>query len=155
MTRWTEVQLGCNITSSRRAATPIAATTGSSQRSRQSCQRCSRRDTSNVLFAEADEFVIPSLTIYPDGLHGYVSQRATGYNLFHDHVLDPTPIDLSRPVLSQRGKWYPAPLYSKHVITNIALDWEPGFHTVIHPSYRDMKPDEHLCCTWSCSTSGS
>ena len=101
-----------------------------------------------VLFAEADEFVIPSPTIYPDGLYGYVSQmgssvaRATGYNLFHDHILDPAPIDLSRPILSQQGQWHPAPLYSKHVITNIALDWDPGFHTA-YP-YRDMKPDEHL-----------
>jgi hypothetical protein len=101
-----------------------------------------------VLFAEADEFVIPSPTIYPDGLYGYVSQmgssvaRATGYDLFHDHILYPAPIDLSRPILSQRGQWHPAPMYSKHVITNIALDWDPGFHTANY--YRDLKPDEHL-----------
>jgi hypothetical protein len=31
-------------------------------------------------------------------------------------------------------------MYSKHVITNIALDWDPDFHTANH----FMKPDEHL-----------
>lgn len=104
-----------------------------------------------VLFAEVDEFIIPSPTLYPGGLQEYIKNmkqptvRATGYNLFHDYVNNPQPIDLSKSILSQRNVWYPDVLYSKNAITSISLWWIAGFHGVDFPKeYENMIPDPNL-----------
>lgn len=104
-----------------------------------------------VIFAEVDEFVIPSPSIYPFGLQDYVKKmkhptmRATGYNLFHDYLTDPNSIDLNKSILSQRNKWYYDENYSKHVITSIpSLRWSAGFHTLLNEEYKDMLSDPNL-----------
>jgi hypothetical protein len=45
------------------------------------------------------------------------------------HLKDREPeIDPDRPVLAQRGHWFPNPGYGKPLLARIPMRWEPGFH---------------------------
>lgn len=87
-----------------------------------------------VLFAEADEIIVPDPVMYPQGLVQYAQHatlddiQCTGYNLCHNHAADLAPIDLTVSILKQRQDWYRVSHYDKPLLTNHVLDYEPGFH---------------------------
>lgn len=90
-----------------------------------------------VLFTEADEIVAPvspfaSLRSYISNfLEGrHLAARCQGFEIVHDIESEP-PIDWSkRPLLDQRSWWSGSSLYSKVLLSKVALDWSHGFHTV-------------------------
>jgi hypothetical protein len=88
-----------------------------------------------VVFAEGDEILI-SLEDPGYDLYDHIKMMkevgrnfdvATGYELMQN-VLTESTYDSTHPVLTQRRHYYPNNLYNKTLITNIALDWTPGFH---------------------------
>ncbi|GAA2445862.1 hypothetical protein GCM10010191_73510 [Actinomadura vinacea] len=97
-----------------------------------------------VLYADADEIVVPhprlgTLADYLDRFHGRVA-RCTGYELIHLRDRE-APFDPARPVLEQRGHWFPNPLYGKPALARVPVTWGPGFHTCREA---DDEPDPDL-----------
>jgi hypothetical protein len=98
-----------------------------------------------VLFAEADEFVVPDPRAFRD-LAEYAAAldapyaRCTGLNVLHLHDIEP-PLDFARPILAQRAACYRSAIYCKPVLAREPLAWEPGFHTA---RGADAPPDGRL-----------
>ena len=72
---------------------------------------------SAVLFAEVDELLVPangSLATYVAGFanSGRTAVRCIGWEVHHDMTSEPS-LDLSRPVLAQRGRWHRNAKYDK------------------------------------------
>jgi hypothetical protein len=84
-----------------------------------------------VLFSDTDEIVTP----LPEwgGLREYVDRldeefvNPLGYELLHLRDREP-PLDLSRPVLDQRGYWFAHGGYDKPVLATMPMTWVEGFH---------------------------
>lgn len=84
-----------------------------------------------VLVTDVDEIVAPR----PDTgtLGDYIDRfdkrfvNCTGYELLHQKDTE-APYDPSRPILSQRGSWFPNWAYSKPILAREAMDWHLGFH---------------------------
>lgn len=98
-----------------------------------------------VVFAEADEFLLPDpahyrgLADYLDRLAGPAA-RATGYDVCWAPA-DP-PLDPARPILRQRPRWHQNPLFfDKTLISRTPLEWVIGFH---HTLPRDAPADPRL-----------
>lgn len=96
-----------------------------------------------VLVCDVDELIVPAprmgtLGDYLDRLdEPFVT--CLGYELLHRPQLEP-PIDLDRPLLEQRGYWFPNDVYSKPAVTMQPAEWNPGFHTRTDNAMR-MDPD--------------
>jgi hypothetical protein len=103
-----------------------------------------------VLFAEADEFVLPnpersehSLLHYVRALddRGPIAVRSVGFEVVQQENELPLPPDLYRggsncnlragDLLASRQWWCPSELYSKTLLANIPTKWEIGFHQVV------------------------
>jgi hypothetical protein len=89
---------------------------------------------------EKYEYVIPTdvdeILFHPAGLNNYVNNlkedyvRASGYELIHLPDKEPE-YDPSKKILEQRNFWFKSPTYyDKTLITNKALDWSIGLHTI-------------------------
>ena len=100
-----------------------------------------------VLFAEADEFILPHPERYR-GLADYIRQmpgplaRCTGFEVVHDPsepALRPEAL-----LLQQRTHWRPSALYSKTLLARHPLTWVVGFHEVIGSSQPALAPDPDL-----------
>lgn len=84
-----------------------------------------------VLVTDVDEIVSPvpewgTLDAYLDRFdEEFVN--CLGYELLHRPDREP-PLDLSRPILDQRGWWYINDGYDKAALATVPLEWKPGFH---------------------------
>ena len=98
----------------------------------------------SVLVTDVDEIITPvpewgTLGEYLDGFEEpFVN--CLGYELLHQRDSEP-PLDLSRPVLDQRGCWFINDGYDKAALATVPMRWRPGFHGREDFS---MKPDPDL-----------
>eukprot|EP00908_Phaeocystis_cordata_P006346 Transcript_16963.p2 GENE.Transcript_16963~~Transcript_16963.p2 ORF type:complete len:281 (+),score=114.44 Transcript_16963:55-843(+) len=99
-----------------------------------------------VLFAEVDEIVLPTEGTLRDTVEEFAQQdggadgaaaavACTGWELHHEFGREP-PIDLSRPLLAQRGRWHRNTLYDKALLARAPLTYSLGFHTCEEPAAR-------------------
>ncbi|SCZ71905.1 hypothetical protein SAMN04488118_11327 [Epibacterium ulvae] len=88
-----------------------------------------------VLYTDVDELIVPDPNQY-DTLASYLSQSAgkggllapLGLNLTHIPWLEDTPLDVTKPILSQRQFVYASEKYTKPLIKQRAIIWGGGFH---------------------------
>lgn len=91
----------------------------------------------NVLFAEADEFVVADPLKYPGGLGDYAELNAAplvkcaGFEVAQA-AADP-PLDWGRPVMAQRPTAWTSRLYSKPLLARVPVAWALGFHEALGP----------------------
>jgi hypothetical protein len=83
-----------------------------------------------VVVTDVDEIVAPvpewgTLAEYLDRIEEE-SVNCLGYELLH--MRDEPPLDLTRPILDQRGHWFINDAYDKAAIATVPLTWRPGFH---------------------------
>ena len=96
-------------------------------------QRFLLQSYDNVLFAEADEFVVADPHRY-GGLGRYIERfempivRCQGLNVYQ--TPEEAPLDFARPWLPQRTNAYEAVLYSKPILSKLPLRWAMGFHSL-------------------------
>jgi hypothetical protein len=97
-----------------------------------------------VLFAEADEIVAADPRAHAGGLAGYLrslapgdTPRCSGYNLMAGG-----PVDWAETLLPQCRYWYPADMYSKHLLASTPLEWNNGFH--LESARAEQVPDPTL-----------
>ena len=95
-----------------------------------------------VLYADADEIIIPNPRIYKD-LKDYIIRCVadcvicTGYELIHIRQKEP-PIDLNKSILKQRKYWYYNYFYCKPLLARKPLAWGYGFHSAVNMGdYKD------------------
>jgi Glycosyl transferase family 2 len=100
-----------------------------------------------VLFAEADEFIVPDPECYA-GIGDYMERlkgltaRCSGYNVVH-YPDDEAPLSFDQPILGQRRYWHPSPQwYSKRLLSKVPLSWNIGFHQEFNAP--DVSPDPEL-----------
>jgi hypothetical protein len=99
-----------------------------------------------VVHADSDEIIVPDPNwgTLDDYLCRFDEEwvSCVGREVLHQLDSEP-PIDLSRPVLHQRGTWYINPLYDKPLIAKVPMRWGPGRHRPADgPMNRD--PDLYL-----------
>ena len=105
------------------------------------------RSYDTVLFAEADEFVVPD-PVRHEGLGSYVDALegpaacCTGFNVIHYPADGEPPVRFDRPLLGQRGFWHRSPKYSKRVLSRVPLAWTIGFHQ--EANLPEVLPDPSL-----------
>jgi hypothetical protein len=101
-------------------------------RARVQSQQCELLESYDVvLTVDSDEIVSPD----PDWgtleeyLAGFQEEFVTclGYEVIHLPDREP-PLDLSRPVLEQRGHWFVAAGYDKPAVATAPTPWAMGFH---------------------------
>ncbi len=101
------------------------------------CQAALLRHYDVVVFADADEFLIPDPAVFA-GLPDFIARRcerfvnAVGLDVVHVPDAE-APIDLSRPILAQRGYVQFTSAYCKPLISRIPLLWDPGLHNCDYP----------------------
>ncbi len=84
-----------------------------------------------VLVTDVDEIVAPvpergTLSTYLDEFdEEYVN--CLGYEILHDPDHEP-PLDLDRPILDQRRRWFINDGYDKAALATVPMTWRPGFH---------------------------
>jgi hypothetical protein len=97
-----------------------------------------------VVFTDVDELIspVPEWGTLGEYLDGFAEEwvNCLGYEILHDPDAEP-PLDLSRPVLDQRHRWFPNDGYDKAAVATVPMDWRPGFHG---RSDFQMKPDPDL-----------
>ena len=88
-----------------------------------------------VIFADADEFIVPDPTRY-DGLRDYAAansqRRAVGVtclNVIH-HLASEKPLDLAQPVLGQRQMAKFLPLFCKPSLKFVDNPWAASSHGI-------------------------
>lgn len=93
-----------------------------------------------VVCCDADEVILADPLYYSrgQGLHKYLNDfRQKEIDVIScnsrsvQQQLDEPPIDLTKPILSQRSVWFSEWGYNKTVVSKIALTWDSGFHTVL------------------------
>ena len=93
-----------------------------------------------VVFSEVDEIITtdpalcPNLQVYLEEMQT-ADVRCTGYDVMQKRDEEP-PIDLTKPLLSQRKWWYTVFRHCKPLITNHPIDYKVGFHeatNLVHP----------------------
>jgi Glycosyl transferase family 2 len=106
------------------------------------------RSYDTVLFAEADELIVPDPSRYPD-LGAYIESLrepaacCTGYNVVQ--YPEEAPLRFDEPVLRQRRYWHPSPQwYSKRLLAKIPLSWNIGFHEEYNAAAVRPDPDLYL-----------
>jgi hypothetical protein len=103
------------------------------------------RSYRTVLFADADELIVPNPDRFPD-LASYMDSfegpaaSCTGFNVIQQP--DEAPLDFGSPILRQRATWNPSPQYSKRLMARIPLRWSAGFHKEFNAP--DVLPDPDL-----------
>jgi hypothetical protein len=99
-----------------------------------------------VLVTDVDEFVapVPTLGTLGDYLDTFDEEwvNCLGYELLHMKDSEP-PLDVSRPILSQRRHWFPNGAYDKAAVTTRPLEWRQGFHGRADFQY-NLDPDLRL-----------
>ena len=84
-----------------------------------------------VLVTDVDEIVcpVPEVGSLGDYLDYFDDEfvNCLGYQVLHMQDREP-PVDLSRPILEQRGHWFFDSTYDKPALATVPLDWVPGFH---------------------------
>lgn len=92
-----------------------------------------------VIYTDADEFLIPSAA-YDHSLSTFFEQATLdpfeaplGINLTHLPDLEPAPLDLTRPVLSQRRYVNITYGHSKPTMRSRQAMWSAGFHGLNKP----------------------
>jgi hypothetical protein len=99
-----------------------------------------------VIYTDCDELIVPDPAVSPS-LEAHLAARSydyaapVGLNILHLVDVEP-PIELDRPLLSQRRYCQFQSRMCKPVITRIPLAWEPGFHECDKPVHID--PDLYL-----------
>ena len=100
-----------------------------------------------VLYADADEFVVPDPDKYKD-LSDYIQKctrdyvHCTGFNVLHMYEeeraangdileFNEPALDLEKPILAQRKYWWYEYGYNKPLLARIPLNWENGMHNLI------------------------
>jgi hypothetical protein len=94
-----------------------------------------------VIVTDCDEILVPdpdryeSLSAYLDGMPGDYA-NAMGIDVIHMMTIEP-PIDLSRPILSQRrfGRFFSPEC--KHLASRVPIRWLPGLHASDKPPIFD------------------
>ena len=93
-----------------------------------------------VIFAEADELIVPRPDVYKEGLRSYVLDkiskeagviRCRGYTIQHAPSEEP-PIDFTKPLIPQRSYWKGTTIYDKPVVASRPCKWTIGFHNLTH-----------------------
>jgi hypothetical protein len=90
-----------------------------------------------VIYTDCDELIVPDPAKSPSleahlATQSYEYASPVGLNIIHLVDVE-TPIDLTRPLLSQRRYGQFQASMCKPVITRIPLNWEPGFHECDKP----------------------
>lgn len=86
-----------------------------------------------VMVCDVDEIVAPDPTGPIENLGQYLDRfdekfvSCVGYEVLHRADREP-PIDMARPLLSQRGSWFRNALYDKPIIASVPMSWVPGLH---------------------------
>lgn len=85
-----------------------------------------------VMINDVDEIVAPNPELYGtlgDFIDDFQEEfvNCHGYEILH-HPGDEPPIDVERPILEQRGWWFPNFAYSKPLIATVPMRWYDGFH---------------------------
>lgn len=85
-----------------------------------------------VLINDVDEIIVPNPETYGtlgDFMETFTDDfvNCTGFEVLHDRETEP-PIDLERPILEQRGWWFPNFAYSKPLLAQVPMKWFDGFH---------------------------
>ncbi|KOX23949.1 hypothetical protein ADK67_19415 [Saccharothrix sp. NRRL B-16348] len=84
-----------------------------------------------VLHTDVDEIVAPDPR--SGDLGDYIDRfdddfvTCDGYEILHMKDTEP-PYDPTRPVLDQRGTWFPNSSYSKPLLARVPMEWHGGFH---------------------------
>lgn len=87
-----------------------------------------------AIYTDIDEFIVPDpkkhhdLKAYLDNLDSGQTIAPVGINVVHVPRRQKEPLDLGKPILSQRTKGYFAQAYTKPSITRKPVVWSPGFH---------------------------
>jgi hypothetical protein len=115
-----------------------------------------------VAFAEVDELIVwaPDLAPGDDAptLLDYVTTQlahsglrfaaCTGHEVVHRHAVDDPErepdLDLYKPLMRQRGWWYPCQLYSKPAFWATPPRWGLGFHHIRGGVAPPVDPDLHM-----------
>lgn len=88
-----------------------------------------------VVYTDTDEIILPDPISYK-GLGDYINKFNHSVVACNSRsvVQQPTepPIDLSKPILTQRSVWFSEYLYNKSLISKIPLAWDIGLHGVLH-----------------------
>lgn len=93
-----------------------------------------------VMFIDADELIVVDPDIagsLPDYLRSkrFDFINPIGFNVLHRQEREP-PINLSKPLFTQRKYVKYTPLYSKPAIAAVKMEWLPGFHQcTFQPKY--------------------
>jgi hypothetical protein len=99
-----------------------------------------------VLVTDVDELIVPTpgLGSLGDYLDRFDEEwvNCLGYELLHRRDREP-PLDLARPVMTQRRYWFPNGAYDKAALTTAPLVWRPGFHGRADFHY-NLDPDLRL-----------
>ena len=85
-----------------------------------------------VLFTEADELVFPDpgkYATFEAFIRSYnrIHHGCSGYEVVHQINSEPD-IDLTKPLLRQRSKWFKYCLENKPLLSSVPLVWSVGFH---------------------------
>jgi hypothetical protein len=84
-----------------------------------------------VLINDVDEIVAPNprLGTLGDYIDTFDADfiNCTGYELLHQPQTE-GPYDPTRPILRQRGHWFPNYAYSKPLLARVPMKWHIGFH---------------------------
>ncbi len=84
-----------------------------------------------VVVTDVDELIapVPRFGTLGDYLDRFDEDwvNCLGYELVHMRDSEP-PLDLSRPILSQRHHWFFNPGYDKAAIATVPMEWKVGFH---------------------------
>jgi hypothetical protein len=100
----------------------------------------------SVLVTDVDELVVPDPRwgTLGDYLDRFDEEwvNCLGYELLHMRESEP-PLDLDRPILSQRGHWFFNDAYDKAALATVPMSWSPGFHGRTDNSY-NLDPDLRL-----------
>lgn len=94
-----------------------------------------------VIFSDTDEFIIFSPSSVQTTLQDYLErQKSQIIRCVGVDVIDPgnvPSIDWTQPILQQRPKGVISNWSCKALISSVANDWNPGFHTTNSPSTLD------------------
>lgn len=86
-----------------------------------------------VVVCDVDEIIAPDPASATPDLGTYLDRfdesfvNCIGFQVLHQPDTEP-PIDLTQPLLAQRGWWYRDPLYDKPLIATTPMQWIGGFH---------------------------
>jgi hypothetical protein len=86
-----------------------------------------------VVVCDVDEIIAPDPASSAPDLGVYLDRfdeefvSCLGYEVLHRPDREP-PIDLSKPLLAQRGWWFRNPIYVKPLIASVPMEWVPGLH---------------------------